>query len=244
MCYQISGNKPEVLSLAVEKVMRCGADLIDLNCGCPQPKIRKKNQGSRLLSDPDYLYQLLRAMRSASTVPMSAKVRVDGGSGESFNREVAQAIESSGMDFMVVHGRNWLERYDVPVRYQDIADMVSYVGIPVIANGDVSDYSSLLRLMTETQAAGAMIARASMGKPWLFAQLQAASQGESFVCPNTAERNQLWVSHVMGLAELEGEQRALLQMRGMAKYYGFPEMASLSFTTVREFSDYLKLSTR
>jgi tRNA-dihydrouridine synthase B len=243
LCYQLSGNQPDVLSRAVEKVVSCGADLIDLNCGCPQAKIRKKRQGSRLLCEPEYLYQLLCAMRSAADLPMSAKVRVDGASGESFNREVAEAIVSAGMDFMVVHGRHWQERYDVPVRCHDIAQMVSYADIPVIANGDVSDTASLRTVMEKTQAAGVMISRASLGKPWLLAQIHSECKGEEYIPPDAAERDRIWLCHIRGLIELDGETRALLQARGLAKYYGHPEMAAMVFDTYESFSHYLGVDT-
>jgi tRNA-dihydrouridine synthase B len=236
VCYQISGDNPEDLVRAVDIVVARGADLIDLNCGCPQRKIRKKGHGSKLLANPERLYQLLSAMRQAATVPMSAKIRVDGDSGESFDQEVVAAIESAGMDFMVVHGRHWRERYDVNVRLDDIKKIVAMATIPVIANGDVDDLTSLQRTLDHTQAAGVMICRGSMGRPWLFAQLTALMRGESFSAPEAASLNQLLQRHVTMLAELDGEHSALLQARSLAKYYCNLDITPYDCKTLAEFS--------
>ena len=238
VCYQISGDDPQVLSRAVEAVVKAGADLVDLNCGCPQRKIRKKGHGSKLLSDPEQLFRLLSAMRQASPITMSAKIRVDGDSGESFNSEVVSAIESAGMDFMVVHGRHWRERYDTPVRLDDIASVVAMASIPVIANGDACSADSVRHILQHTQAAGVMICRASMGRPWVFAEIEAQFQGRDFIIPTQSERGRWFVLHVNKLAELDSEQSALLQSRGLIKYYFGDSLKTPEFSHLADFNDY------
>jgi len=240
VCYQLSGNVADNLAVATEKVGLSGADLVDLNCGCPQPKIRKKNSGSKLLSQPEQLYSLLKAMRSATDKPLSAKIRVDGDSGERFNVEVVQAIESAGADFIVVHGRHWRERYDMAVRISEIASLVSQVEIPLIANGDVADLASAEHMLQATGAAGVMISRATLGQPWLFAEIVKQSQGNEYVSPTFDERIHLLLQHVLGLVELDGEYKALLQARKLPKYY-FPECCppAVHAQTLSEFKVYL-----
>jgi len=222
LCFQISGDHAEHIARATARVCSLGADMVDLNCGCPQPKIRKKGHGSRLLSQPERLYQLLKAMKSNASVPVSVKIRVDGDSGERFNTEVAQAVEAAGVDLLIVHGRHWRERYDVDCRPDQIKTLVDQVNIPVIANGDVDSWSSLKRMMASTGAAGVMISRAGLGRPWLFAQIQAESQAKPFQAPLLPERKALLLAHVKALITLDNEHLALLQLRKLWKYYGMP----------------------
>ncbi len=222
VCAQISGNKADMLMAATERMVSLGYDLIDLNCGCPQPKIRKKVHGSRLLEDPEQLYQLVKAIRGVCAVPLSVKIRVDSDSGEQFNHEVATAVESAGADMLIVHGRHWRERYDTPCQTEDIRQIVATVNIPVIANGDGGDYDSVMRLLQSTGAAGVMISRAAMGQPWLFAQICLQDRGEDYVTPSLQERKQLLLQHIDGLIQLDGEYQALLHMRKLWRYYAIP----------------------
>lgn len=219
LCYQLSGNHPQYLAQATARVTQMGADLVDLNCGCPQKKIRKKGHGSGLLAEPETLYQVLKSMRAATPLPLTAKIRVDGRSGESFNHAVVEAISAAGVDALIVHGRHWRERYDVPCRMEDIANIVRVASIPVIANGDAMDYAGVEKLLRVTQADGVMIARASMGQPWLFAKIAAEAAGLDFTRPDRAEVAQIFQRHIAGLAALEGEHKAELQSRSLKKYY-------------------------
>src|SRR5438046_2990689 len=107
VCFQLAANNPKELAEATKRVTDLGADLIDLNCGCPVRKIRQKGSGSSLLSDSTKLFRLIRAMKENTHVPVSIKIRVDGGSGENFNQEIAQVVSEAGTDFLVVHGRHW-----------------------------------------------------------------------------------------------------------------------------------------
>lgn len=242
LCCQLSGKNADVLARATERVVGEGADLVDLNCGCPQPKIRKKGHGSKLLADPEGLYQLLRSMRSVTDKPMSAKIRVDADSGERFNREVAQAIEAARMDFMVVHGRHWKERYDVAANFDEIAAFVNMVSIPVIANGDVDGWSSASRVLTATGAAGVMVSRAGLGRPWLFRHIEKQSKGEEVSEPGLPEREALFLEHVTGLVELDGEYSALLQARKLSKYYklALPTLVRGEIDSLASLSEYLR----
>ncbi len=219
LCAQLSASEPEHLQTAIHAVTAWGADLIDLNCGCPMPKIRKKTCGSQLLQHPEKLYQLVTTMKQTSSVPVMIKIRVDARSGDRFNREVADAVEKGGADVICVHGRHWTERYDVECSLDDIAEIKSFVSIPVIGNGDVCDTASAKKIIDHTQCDGVMIARAAMGQPWLFAQIKAELAGESFQVPTLAERGQMLLQHVQGLMGVEDEKPALLQSRKIAKYY-------------------------
>ncbi|MDF1654319.1 MAG: tRNA-dihydrouridine synthase [Coxiellaceae bacterium] len=226
LCVQLSGSDAEHVVPAIATVTGWGADLIDLNCGCPMPKIRKKTCGSQLLQQPECLYRLVAAMKQASNVPVMIKIRVDGRSGDRFNHEVAHAVEQGGADVISVHGRHWTERYDVECSLDDIAEIKSHISIPVIGNGDVCDALSAKRLVDHTQCDGVMIARAAVGQPWLFAQIKAELKGEAFKLPTLAERGEMLLQHVRGLIALETEKPALLQSRKLAKYYARGDLPS------------------
>lgn len=219
VCFQLAGNDPVELGEAVKRVTDYGADLIDLNCGCPVKKIRSKGAGSRLLMDPVKLFHLMRVMKENTQVPVSIKIRVDGNSGEQCNREIVRIVQEAGIDFLTVHGRHWTEHYETPCRYSDIQYFVEALKIPVIGNGDVACVDSLKRMLA-TGCAGAMIARAGVGQPWLIKKLINEMQGDRFELPSWQERGHVFLEHVEQLiALLQSEKFAILQARKFAKYY-------------------------
>lgn len=218
VCFQLSGTEPNELAEAVKIVTQCGADLIDLNCGCPVKKIRSRGAGSRLLTNPLQLYQLITAMKANTHLPVSVKIRVEGAD-EKFNAEVAKVVSEAGADFLIVHGRHWTEHYETPCRHESIAYFVNEMKIPVIGNGDVADLASL-RAMLNTGCAGVMIGRAGVGQPWLVQQLIAAHAGSEFVRPTVVAIREMLLTHVQGLIDLLGNEKfAILQARQFTKYY-------------------------
>jgi tRNA-dihydrouridine synthase B len=220
LCVQLASDQPEELVYAAQKaVNEWGANLIDLNCGCPQPKIRKKYLGSRLLADSQRLYKLVHTLKQNVSVPVLVKIRVDNQSDDGYNKEVAEAIENAGADAITVHGRHWSEDYDVPVSYKDIAQIKDSVKIPVIGNGDIKDSDSAKVMFSETGCDAIMISRASVGQPWLFEQIYQELQGNTYLPPSLAIIGEIFLEHVQGLIELEGEKMALLQSRKLGKYY-------------------------
>lgn len=219
LCVQLSGNNRDKLSRAADRVMDWGVDLVDLNCGCPQPKIRQKSSGSSLLSKPELLYTLIVGIKAVLDIPFTVKIRVDGKSGDNYNSEVVSAIAAAGADALIIHGRHWTERYDVPVRYDEIAALAKKVTIPVIANGDVASYSDLIYMMEQTACDGVMVARAGIGQPWIFKEWQHVAADLAFDPPNLAQIKQLFLYHIKGLIALDGEHRACLQARRLWDYY-------------------------
>lgn len=218
VCFQLSGNNPQELGEAVKQVTDVGADLIDLNCGCPVKKIRSRGAGSSLLTNPQTLYSLITAMKSNTHLPVSVKIRVEGG-GETFNQEVAQAVSDAGADFLIVHGRHWTQHYETPCRHDAIAYFVENMKIPVIGNGDIACVESL-RAMLATGCAGVMIGRAGVGQPWLIQQLTQALQGKIWQPPSIDNMRNALLEHIDGLvALLESEKFAVLQARQFIKYY-------------------------
>lgn len=219
VCFQLSGNDPSELAEATKIVTDCGADLIDLNCGCPVNKIRNKGAGSKLLTDAAKLYQLIYAMKNSTHLPISIKIRVQSNSGEKFNSEVAKVVSDAGADFLVVHGRHWTEQYETLCHYNEIQFFVEELKIPVIGNGDISCQVSLKK-MFDTGCAGVMISRAGVGQPWLIAKLIAEMQGEVFISPSNKEVGLMFIEHITQLAQiLRSEKFSIVQARKFSKYY-------------------------
>ena len=219
VCYQLSSNNCDELAEVTKKITDYGADLIDLNCGCPVKKIRQQGRGSRLLADPKQLFHLISAIKNNTHVPVSIKIRVDGESNDRYNEEIAQVISDSGLDFLIVHGRHWQDSYEVKCHYNQIKFFVSSLKIPVIGNGDVRDLDSLKK-MFNTGCAGVMISRAGVGQPWLINELAAAWKNEYFAPPSVVDIKGMLLTHVEKLILLlNNEKAAIVQARKFAPYY-------------------------
>ncbi len=224
-CIQLSGHDETLLYQATQIAERHQPDLIDLNCGCPKPKIRNKGSGSVLTEQPKQLAKVVSAMRKATSLPLTVKIRAAGQTDDRAFITAAKVIEDCGADAIIVHGRHHTEDYDVAADYQQIAQVVDLVNIPVIANGDVCDKVSMLRCFEETKAEAIMIARGSIGKPWLFKRLL---QGEE--TPSFEQRLRLFKRHIEQLALLEGSEKlALFQARRLINKY-FPEISTGNLT--------------
>lgn len=241
VCFQIAGNNPTEIAEAVKRINDSGADLIDLNCGCPVKKIRRKGAGSSLLSQASTLYQLITAMKQNTSLPVSIKIRVEGNSGDIFNRDIANVVRDAGADFLIVHGRHWTEHYETSCHYNDIQFFVEELNIPVIGNGDIACINTLKKMLA-TGCAGVMLSRAGVGQPWLIRQLIAEMLNEPFSKPELEEIGLLYIEHVTKLsALLSNEKFALFQARKFAKYYARDLVNKIDFcaaihqcTTLRE----------
>jgi len=169
---QIAGNNADLVKEAVLILNEIdGIDGIDLNCGCPAPKVFSHGSGSNLLGDLKKLEDILSTVKKYSTKQYTtAKVRI--GVNEKIPVEIAKAVEACGVDYMAVHGRTRAGKYKAPVDYDAIKAMKEAVSIPVIANGDIKDYAKAQEVLKYTNADGVMIGRGAIGKPWVFYQLK------------------------------------------------------------------------
>lgn len=219
LCFQFSGNQRHEVGEAVKASEKLGADIIDLNCGCPMKKIRTKGSGSKLLSQTKILGDFVETMRLNTDKPISIKIRTAGDRFDSCHKAVAKTAQEAGADFITVHGRHWQDDYDVSARLHQIAEVVDAVTIPVIGNGDVADFESMNRMFEETGCDGAMIARSSIGQPWLFAELKALDAGLDFERPNAELIGSYFLKHLEYLEELETPRQIVFQARRLAKHY-------------------------
>ncbi|AXH14170.1 tRNA-dihydrouridine synthase B [Malaciobacter mytili LMG 24559] len=169
---QIAGNKPELVRDAVLILNEIdGIDGIDLNCGCPAPKVFNHGSGSNLLGDLKKLEEILSTVKKYNKKQYTtAKVRL--GVNEKIPVEIGKAVEACGVDFVSVHGRTRAGKYKAPVDYDAIKLMKESIKIPVIANGDIKDYAKAKEVLEYTKANGVMIGRGAIGKPWVFYQLK------------------------------------------------------------------------
>ncbi|MEA3512396.1 MAG: tRNA-dihydrouridine synthase [Campylobacterota bacterium] len=168
---QLSGSKTDIIQLAVEKLNTIeGIAGIDLNCGCPAPKVFNHGSGSNLLGDLPRLQEILKTIKKYSNKKYTtAKVRI--GVDEKIPVDIAHAVEDCGVDFIAVHGRTKKGAYKAAVDYDAIAAMKEVVDIPVIANGDITDLEKAQYVLDYTKADGIMIGRGAVGKPWIFQQI-------------------------------------------------------------------------
>jgi len=193
---QLSGSSTEILKLAVEKLNAIdGIAGIDLNCGCPAPKVFNHGSGSNLLGDLPRLQDMLQTIKKYSNKHYTtAKVRI--GIDEKIPIDIAKAVEDAGADFIAVHGRTKKGAYKAPVDYDAIAKMKEAVNIPVIANGDITDLQKAKLVLEQTNADGIMIGRGAVGKPWIFHQI---AHGEELV--DKALKKEIILEHFNKMVE-------------------------------------------
>ena len=225
-CIQLAGSNPKTLAAAVKICEKYEPDVIDLNCGCPKPKIRSKGAGSALLDSPIKLKEVISALREATSLPLTIKIRTAGQSNDERYLEAASIIAAAGADAIIVHARHFSEDYTVQANYSQIKKITEIVKIPVIANGDVHDLISMQEALNISGADAIMVGRASIGKPWLFQQLLGENPK-----PTWDERLEIFKQHITQLSILEeSELKAILQARRLLKWY-FPELSTSQLTT-------------
>ncbi len=212
LCYQLAGHDAQTIATAAKKLAGLGADLIDLNCGCPKAKIRKKLAGSALLDDQNRLIEIVRAVRDSIDIPFSVKIRIQGDERDII---IANAIEKAGADALIVHGRRWIDDYDIPCDFYQISKIKQSITIPVIANGDIATSKMLQKAINITKCDAYMVSRAGTGQPWLYQTLL----NQTNYSPTIEERINNFMWHLEQLSVLENDHKAVLQSKALARYY-------------------------
>lgn len=218
---QIFGHEPESMAEGAVKALEIsGAELLDINMGCPAPKIVRGGDGSALMRDPKQASAVIRAVVDAVSVPVTVKFR-KGWDEESVNYlDFARMVQDSGASAVTLHGRTRTQMYAGQADWDAIAQVKQTLHIPVIANGDVSSPEDARRILAHTGADGVMIGRGALGNPWLFAQCQAMDDGAEIPSsPELAERLRTARVQIELAREYKGERIAMLEARKHLAWY-------------------------
>ena len=229
VAFQVFGSEPDILAFTARTLDSRENAILDINMGCPVPKIVKNGEGSALLKRVDLVYDLIRAMVSNTSKPVTAKIRI-GFDENSINAvEVAKAIEAGGAAAVAVHGRTREQYYTGSADWSQIRAVKEAVSIPVIGNGDVVDGESAMRRMDETGCDFVMGGRGARGNPWIFRELTACWRGEEIPpAPTVEEKKDMMIEHFQMMKSLKGEYAAVREMRKHVGWYikGMPGSAS------------------
>lgn len=217
---QIFGDDPEIMAQAAKKCLEFHPDIIDINMGCPAPKIAMNGGGASLMKNPKLAGEIVKAVSDAVDIPVTVKIR-KGWDDESITAvELAQIAEKNGASAITVHGRTRMQMYSGKVDYDIIAKVKKAVDIPVIANGDITDEQSVAIMLEKTNADAIMIGRGALGNPWIFRRIN-AYLSECRVLPDVSinEKMAVMLKHIQKIIEYKGEYTAMREARHHAAYY-------------------------
>lgn len=217
---QIFGSEPDILAYAAEKLNDTEAAILDVNMGCPTPKITKNGEGSALMLKPALAGELIRAVVAVSKKPVTVKIR-KGWDDEHVNAvEFALIAEKSGAAAIAVHGRTREQFYSGKADWDIIKKVKDAVSIPVIGNGDIYMPEDALRMLESTGCDALMIGRGAQGNPWIFKRiLHYINEGELLAEPDLEEKKQMVLRHLDMLVELKGEYTGVREMRKHISWY-------------------------
>jgi tRNA-dihydrouridine synthase B len=218
-CVQLFGSDPDVMAKAAEKVIQTGADVIDINMGCPARKVVKTGSGGALLLDWRKAERIVRAVRQVSPLPLTVKIRAGWSPVHGSPLELVQALENAGADGVTVHPRFVTQGFSGIPDWSLIAQIKSKVSVPIIGNGDVFSPHLAIKIRNETGCDGVMIARGALGNPWIFQQILDLEQGRVPFEPLPLERIRLIMKHYHLLSDEMGERRAAFHFRGLLLRY-------------------------
>lgn len=219
---QLFGSEPQTVALAAKRMEEMyHPDGIDINFGCPAPKIFKNGDGSALLKDVKKCGEIVRQTVAAVQLPVSAKIRLGIEEGGDVSLDAAKEIEAAGAAYVTVHGRYREQFYSGKADWKRIAAVKAALTIPVIANGDVTDIDSAKEILRVTKADGIMIGRGAMGNPYLFRMLSAYFDDGTILAPQSVEeRMQTALRQLEYTIEDKGEELAVREMRKHFAWYG------------------------
>ncbi len=227
---QLFGSDPEIMGEIAAQIQERPFDILDINMGCPVPKVVNNGEGSALMKNPKLAEAIIRAVVGASEKPVTVKIR-KGFDAEHVNAvEIAKRAEDAGAAAVAVHGRTREQFYAGEADWEIIARVKEGVSIPVIGNGDVKDAGSAVRLLAETGCDGVMVGRAARGNPWIFREITAyLESGEKQTPPTAREKCDCILKHAGMMREVKGEYTAVREMRKHVSWYtfGYPNSAKL-----------------
>lgn len=218
---QLFGSEPGVMAEAAKMAMEYAPDVIDINMGCPAPKVSCNGSGSALMKDPPLCGEIVTAVKNAVPVPVTVKIR-KGWDSKSVNAlEVAKICEAAGADAITVHGRTREQMYAPEADWDIIRQAKQAVKIPVIGNGDVVSAQTAAQMLEQTGCDAVMVGRAALGNPWIFAQINAylTDSHRLLPFPELHERMLVMMKHIRLMCDYKGEHRAMNEARKHVGWY-------------------------
>lgn len=227
---QLFGSDPKIMSEMAKQIEERPFDILDVNMGCPVPKVVNNGEGSALMKNPALVREIVTAMAKAVKKPLTVKIRM-GFDGEHINAvEIAKIIEDSGAAAVAVHGRTRQQYYSGEADWEIIRKVKEVVSIPVIGNGDVDSPQKAKRMLEETGCDGVMVGRAARGNPWLLGRIDRyLEDGELLENPSPEEVKTMILRHARMQLEYKGEYTGMREMRKHVAWYtaGYPRSSKL-----------------
>lgn len=225
---QIFGSDPSIMAECAEKIV-CGTykycrnsnhpAAVDINMGCPAPKVANNGDGSALLKSPELAAEIVRVCVKAVDIPVTVKMRIGWDEKSICGVEFAKRMEDAGAASLTVHGRTREGRFSAPINFDEIRRIKEAVSIPVIGNGEIFCAADALRMLEKTGCDALMIGRGALGDPWIFNEIKCALNGEEFIMPSQAERIETALSELrMRIAE-KGERVGICESRKLLAWY-------------------------
>lgn len=218
---QIFGNDPEIMAESVKTVLGVHPQFVDINMGCPAPKIAGNGGGASLMRNPELAEQIVAAVKKAcGEIPVTVKIRT-GWDFDTINAvEMAKRAENAGAAAVTVHGRTRQQMYAPPVNHEIIAEVKKAVSIPVVGNGDITDGISAAKMLEDTNCDFLMVGRGALGRPWVFQQINAyLNEGRILPEPPVSERMRVMLNHIQMLCTYKGERVGIREARKHATWY-------------------------
>ncbi len=217
---QIFGSDPKIMAEVAEKLNASDAAIIDINMGCPAPKITKNGEGSALMKNPQLIAEIIRAVIAVSHKPVTVKIRKGWDDSRINAVEIARIAEENGASAVAVHGRTREQYYSGKADWDIIRQVKETVSIPVIGNGDVTGPKEAQKLFEETRCDAIMVGRGAQGNPWIFKKIvRFLEDGTLIPDPSLEEKIETIIRHMNMLIDLKGERTGILEMRSHIAWY-------------------------
>lgn len=217
---QLFGDDPDIMAQAAVKCLDYHPEIIDINMGCPAPKIAGNGSGASLMKNPELAYEIIKSVANAVRLPVTVKIRKGWDDGSVNAVEIAQLAEKAGAKAVAVHARTRQQMYSGSVDYEIIKQVKQAVDIPVIGNGDIVDEQSAVIMLEKTNCDALMIGRGALGNPWVFSKINAyLSECRVLPSPSVTQKMAIMLSHIQKIIEYKGEYTAMREARHHAGYY-------------------------
>ena len=210
---QIFGDDPEIMAKGAKFAMLQNPDAIDINMGCPAPKVNKSGAGALLMKNPKLCFEIVNKVKKAVDVPVTVKIR-KGWDEQSVNAvEIAKVCENAGADAITVHAKTKEQMYSGKCDLEEIAKVKAAVNVPVIGNGDVTNSQDAIEMFKKTNCDYIMIGRAAIGNPFIFSEINCKLQGKEYIYPSIEEKMHTMREHITNLCDQKGEYIGMKEAR-------------------------------